>query len=704
MSTAPAPPPKHRRPRAIQACNLCRSKKYKCDGNLPCLYCVKQNADCVFRRAETFGRDAASYSISYVKELEKRLELAESTLRRQQSVGSPQPASTSMNNAMINGGQSEMLFAPGPRPQLLQNQAHPSRPPDEEDGSTAELFEVNAETHAVEFHGNTSSLAFLEVVSEEYGSTPGEEQHMHERRHSVAESASLVTTFHNTAFRNDHAESPRSHEDLNIYFCSYQASLFLDTYFKNLHYALPIIDQRDILTRCEDLWHGRSHLQSRSFKALYFSLMSLGALIRTWTEHSISGMGRFEWSRSLFQKAEAELGRPGALNDLHAIQALVVMAKVCQNELNPNLSYIYLGLATRTALSAGLNRKSPSRERNKTSFVDDLSASKVWWGLYALEVEMSFALGRQDTTGVDGYHNRDIPTIDNSEFAIIPCMLPLSRIMREISVGIYLTKSTMLQKVGTSRRLEQEMDLWLASLPPSIRPGSGRDTFRSKPLSSEIWPKLQTLILKIRYLNVKMILLRPFLVHAAKLAQTQQLVPTLLSAINRCAIAASDTIDIIYDMFDTYDFFRTWWYNVTYVTFAASILLFYAAQDTLAGLIDLDFLSSTDKALGILDVMKDAVVATKVANFIRPIVAQLRERSAGRPDTGSPGKENNPLDLSTNGSLMFDPTANGRIGNDLDLMQISMDFVEDGLWNIDAGFEESFQNDSTWSVSCLSGS
>ena len=101
MSTAPAPPPKHRRPRAIQACNLCRSKKYKCDGNLPCLYCVKQNADCVFRRAETFGRDAASYSISYVKELEKRLELAESTLRRQQSVGSPQPASTSMNNAMI---------------------------------------------------------------------------------------------------------------------------------------------------------------------------------------------------------------------------------------------------------------------------------------------------------------------------------------------------------------------------------------------------------------------------------------------------------------------------------------------------------------------------------------------------------------------------------------------------------------------------
>lgn len=652
---------------------------------------MKQNVDCVFRRPETHGHDAASYSIGYVKQLERRLELAESALLRQPSDTSSPSGPAVMNEPTAGSGLGQMPPVVESQRQPPEDQRNQSRTADEDDGSTAELFEVNAETRAIEFHGNTSSLAFLEVVSEEYGSTPGGKQYVHERRSSVPESASLVTTFHNDAFRTDHAESPQSHEDPNTYFYSYQASMFLDTYFKNLHYVLPIVDQADTLTRCEDLWHGRAHLQSRSFKALYFSLMSLGALTRNWTEHKIYGMGRFEWSRTLFQKAEVELGRPGALNDIHAIQALVIMAKICQNELNPNLSYIYLGLATRTALSSGLNRKAPSYGKLNAGCIDDSSTSKVWWGLYSLDVEMSFALGRQDTTGVDGYHNRDIPAIDDSEYAIIPCMLPLVRIMREISVGIYLTKSSMLHKVGTARRLEHEMDSWLANLPLRIRPTMERDGLISKSLNLENWSKLQTLILKIRYLNVKMILLRPFLVHAAKLAQSQSLVPTLVSAVNRCAMAASDTIDIIYSMFDTYDFFRTWWYNVTYITFSASILLFYAAQNSLAGFTDLDFLASADKALRILDVMNDAVVARKVANFMRPIVAQLRERSAGNDTAASTGKENNPVHLPSTGVFIFDPSADGRVTNDLDFMQISMNFVEGGLWDIDVGFDATYQ-------------
>ncbi|KAK8167908.1 hypothetical protein BKA80DRAFT_265446 [Phyllosticta citrichinensis] len=31
-----------RRPRATQACNLCRQKKYKCEGTVPCSHCKRE--------------------------------------------------------------------------------------------------------------------------------------------------------------------------------------------------------------------------------------------------------------------------------------------------------------------------------------------------------------------------------------------------------------------------------------------------------------------------------------------------------------------------------------------------------------------------------------------------------------------------------------------------------------------------------------
>ncbi|KAF2092948.1 hypothetical protein NA57DRAFT_16021, partial [Rhizodiscina lignyota] len=604
-------PKRPRRPRAIQACNFCRSKKYRCDGNLPCLHCRKHNLDCVFRRPEAHDPEAAAYSISYVKRLERRLELAEAGNRQRQSASdTPNATGDRPDSSAQEAGQQPSPASIFPSP-YSDGQSRQARPSDESDESAAEVVDVNPDTNAIEYHGNTSSLAFLGLVCEEYGSTPGSVRHAHERRSSGLKSPSLVTTFHNNAFRNQKEAQSQSQEEYDEDFYPHQAYMFLDTYFKNIHYIHPIIDQADVLKRCEDLWRGCGNRQPRSFKALYFALLSIGALIRTWTEQKINGMGRFEWSRTLFQKAEVALGRPGALTDIHAIQALFAMAKVCQNELNPNLAYMYLGLAIRTALSGGLNRNHPFHSRNKSVHVDCSTASKVWWGLYSLEVEMSFALGRPDTLGMDDYHNRAMPPVDESEFSIIPCMLPMARIMREVSIGIYLTKDNMQQKIAKAIRLEKELDAWLNTLPQKIRPNMDQDVFSSRPLSPEIWPKLQALVLKIRYLNVRMILLRPFLLHAAKKPQAQPLESELASAINRCVSAAAQTVEIIHATYHAHAFFRTWWYNVTYVTFAASILLFYAAQSSFENYAPLDCLASVDKALEILDVMEDGIVARK---------------------------------------------------------------------------------------------
>lgn len=40
--------PKQKRPRAAQACDRCRVKKYKCDESYPCLHCKSECACSVF--------------------------------------------------------------------------------------------------------------------------------------------------------------------------------------------------------------------------------------------------------------------------------------------------------------------------------------------------------------------------------------------------------------------------------------------------------------------------------------------------------------------------------------------------------------------------------------------------------------------------------------------------------------------------------
>jgi hypothetical protein len=57
-----------------------------------------------------------------------------------------------------------------------------------------------------------------------------------------------------------------------------------------------------------------------------------------------------------------------------------------------------------------------------------------------------------------------------------------------------------------------------------------------------------------------MILLRPFLIHAAKASsQDQPMDKEMVGAVGRCAAAAADTIELIHVTYNKHDFFRTWY-------------------------------------------------------------------------------------------------------------------------------------------------
>ncbi|BCR87969.1 uncharacterized protein ACHE_40533S [Aspergillus chevalieri] len=613
--------PKAKRPRAAQACDRCRVKKYKCDESYPCSHCKKSQVDCKYQGNFRSREDARS--TTYVTDLEKRVEELSSKLRTLESSGAsrPSPQLSQLATALGNKAAAQPITTATPC-SLSQHESTPKDDAtvagDNRDGSAdsaeEEISEFNHHTNGIEFHGSTSSAAFIGHLEKAREPKRPEEQ---SNLRPPDGSYSLISTLHNSSFSPSCATGsvqPEFLQDQNFYFD--QAYAFMNGYFENIHFIHPFIDKDDFIARAHDLWFNRNHQQSLSFIALYLSILSFGALVRVWDEEILNGLTRFDWSRKLFREAQTYLNYLQFSNDLETVQCLYLMAKVCQNELNPNLAYMYLGLAIRTCLSAGFNREVRNPKDQRESWI-----SKTWWGLFSLEIEMSFSVGRPDTLGMDEYHNRSLPERDDSEYAIIPWMVDFAQIIRKVSVQIYHSRFTLQDKLQLALQIEQEMDRWVARLPPRIKPDLHGQPATGGALRDPKWARRQRLVLGIRYYNVKMLLFRPFLSHfTRKLRHTPA---ELEETINKCLDAAMKTIEVIHDIYRIHTFFRCWWYNTTYVMFATTTLLLPMSKLGMCPQ-TLPLASSVEMAVEILESMDESVVARKSVEIILQYLKDFR--------------------------------------------------------------------------------
>ncbi|KAJ9608056.1 hypothetical protein H2200_007044 [Cladophialophora chaetospira] len=579
MQSSP-PGQKRRRPRAARACEFCRAKKYRCDEQAPCSRCKRRDQPCIYKDAD----------------------LARSRFAHHDTVMTP----TSTGHISLE--KSYERRTPGPA-------SH-------NDGSQ-EVSEINPHTLDTEFHGPTSSLAFLAAVQQ----GPHEDTAQHNNG-----AQSLVSAFHNESFSPKTTRS-RLVEDQPPSPTRYhfrQSRFFLDGYFQNLHYIHPIINKADFLSRCEDLWFGRSEGQSLSFVALYYAVMSLGAIIQEWDEEIVEGMGRFEWARAMFHLASDALESTLGHNDLHTVQACIILAKVCQNELNPHLAYLYLGRAVRTALSAGFNRR-PRQRLPPAQPTGHSDIVNTWWGLYSLEVEVSFALGRPDALGLDVFHNQNMPpTNDNTEHCILTPMVEFARIIRKVSISIYMSAYSLSERLANAAQIEPGMDAWIESVPVIIRPSFHGEQVSVMSRETK-WARKQKHTLKLRYFNVKMVLYRPFLIAAAADNVSEM---GLQAAVIKCVSAARDTIQMMHHMYCEVSYFRTWWYNVTYTMYAASILLCYQSRLAVHEETE-DLQRHVSMAVDVLEAMEQHVVAKKAMAVLRDALQHKDRPMAGLPQQAS---------------------------------------------------------------------
>ncbi|KAH2403659.1 hypothetical protein KXV53_001187 [Aspergillus fumigatus] len=626
--SSPTPPQRPKRQRATQACDRCRLKKYKCDELYPCTHCRKNKLECIYQR--NYRQRESDRSASYVIELEAKVEdltaklrLAESKLisnhahptpkvvTRSRPGSAPQASIHATPLSMPPNGTTPRETLPSPND--AQEEAY--------DTVEHEISELNHHTNGIEFHGSSSSAALIGHLQ-----TTREKDRAGERLDSRAPEAgfSLISTLHNSSFSPSCTVGSAQLaplQDHNYYF--EHAHAFINGYFENIHFIHPLIDKEDFYARARDLWFNKTRQPEPSFVALYLSVLSFGSLVRVWDEEKLGGLTRFEWSRKLFSEARMYLNHLHFSNNLDTVQCLYLMAKICQNELNPNLAYMYLGLAVRTCLAVGFNRhvRNP-KDEERSGWI-----SKTWWGIFSLEIEVSFSIGRPDTLGMDEYHNRGLPERDDSEYAIIPWMVDFAQIIRRVSVQIYHSRITLQEKLQAAFDIEADLDKWMARLPDRIRPDVLGHQPSSGALKDPKWARRQRLVLQIRYYNVKMLLFRPFLSYFTRKMRHTPTEPD--ETIAKCLDAAMKTIEVIYNIFRVHTFFRCWWYNTTYVMYATLTLLLPMSELGMRPE-TVPLLRSVDMAVEILEAMDESVVAKKSVEIIKHYLKDLRS-SEPRP-------------------------------------------------------------------------
>ncbi|KAK7696892.1 hypothetical protein SLS64_014096 [Diaporthe eres] len=687
---------KVRRPRAARACNLCRLKKNKCDELYPCTYCRNRNVECVYQGQDSSRR---RYTPEYVRGLEQQVEQLSAQLEAQAAGSTSSVKSGFSAHNQYTNHAAPPSGSPGTSTGLSATPPTTTTTTRARQRGGQEVTAINSHTRNVEFYGSSSSVALLSQVQRGGERSPASSEAgggAAEHSESDAVAAALLSNLHNPAFSPPQLNAPEkgggidgaaggggggttvlsvAEAQLTAMEPAYyrQCSVFLHNFFSTMHYIHPMIDKTSFLERCEVLWSGDKEAmrQHASFVPLYFSILSIGALVGYRDIEPVGGVSNQKWSRRFFNEARARFKELELATDLEMVQTFFFMAKVCQNELNAHWSYFYIGMAVRTALAVGINREpGPNCKRSPAQL---RAEARTWWGIYSLEEELSFAMGRPSGLGSEEYHNRGFPLteftpgfdpsstlLDPPHCAIIEHMVHFSRLIRQVCIDIYLPQNSAARTVELAQHLDQRFDSWLSHLPEPIRPRLVSD--QSSKIGSHkeaMWMKRQKLVLNMRYLNLRILLFGSILLTSTPAERSS--VPGSYECVQKCLDSAKRTIEIIHETYHHQEFFRTWFYNTTYTIFATSIILVYINQEASEAEIE-PLLRLVHMAIEVLETMADeCVVAGKSAKLLQKA---MEKSAAARHERSSERLAATLMAMNGGGEApMLEPTQSGGGGN-----------------------------------------
>lgn len=336
-------------PQRIQiACERCRQRKHKCDGQIPvCSTCQKAGTPCIVVDRLTYRQ----YPRGHVEALERENEL----LRARAADLEAKLASVVP--------QSEHVGTPGPQDDSgiltrtsLDQSSLPSKYVGEASGS---------------FFGKIMQAMLLQS---DYKHEQGPKHNKLRLRVRSDENADSPLS---RCEGSEHCEFPSPEV----------AQKLQEEYFRSRWAMLPFLHKPTFM---ELHFQAVMKLQRRASSTslfLFFAVMCLGAIDARRHDPGLGDIHLLYFATAMHHYLDGLM----RTDDIETVQGLLLVANIAISEAQSVNAWLAAGQAVRLAIDLGLHR--PSEHSNNTLLRTEIR-KRVFWSSYALDCNISFALGR----------------------------------------------------------------------------------------------------------------------------------------------------------------------------------------------------------------------------------------------------------------------------------------------------------------------
>ncbi|KAL3452764.1 fungal-specific transcription factor domain-containing protein [Aspergillus insuetus] len=662
------PDPTTRRPKRRKiavACDECRARKVRCDGVQPvCGPCAKREEYGV--RCYYTGEPEKKRAVkNYITSLENRIKHLESP---------SQVSSLSMPSTRVSGHSSESIspygppsFANAPRSTPFTQRPAQHRAsisslnatihsplgasqitPRSNAASTPETTRsilpqeaarqdltvgVNAMMGAVEeerltqgFFGSSSAASFMRQIKtavDKRVSSPN--QNASESVLGISPSNLLPTQKERQSTVCDYVLPPRK-----------MADSLMEVYWSYVFPLYPLVDSIHLRGEYRRIWTGEPLRSDENMLMctlnVIFALSCQLADFISPAEREASGAAFFSRAKDLLHFNLWDSGSAAL------IQCLLLMAQYLQSTDSAHQCWIVTGLAIRNAQSMGLHL--PQTIAGLQNPQEQQLARKIWHGCVLMDRVISMTFGRPAMISKASCGSVPLPATVDEEYiasasgaeatqpADRPSMmafyaksLELYEILNDVLLSLYKPipeespediydfyfNREPSEGELTIFELDRALTKWTRSLPTHLRGDPS-------PVDGNIIFKRQCVVLRARFLHVRMLLFRPIL---SKYCTAREIASDPLISLHdsfpqrvalQCSIicvkVAQEVIGLIHCNIPTDGTsgpLPAWWYNILYVYTAATVLIAaYLCPAILDEVTEASIATSWDTALEIL--------------------------------------------------------------------------------------------------------
>ncbi|KEF62713.1 uncharacterized protein A1O9_00686 [Exophiala aquamarina CBS 119918] len=679
MLATEGPPHQKKRLGFRKACFNCRKKKHRCDGARPeCSDCRSRGLDCKYERPGTTERAATSErpsSTSFPPDCSANVSGAASSdglvdprvacsgAELQNLLSEPSVHSVPLEDGAVPGNHTavssrEISNGTGPSPAL---QSAASR----------------TTTQPTGFFGESSSFKFVSKIGSGKALGPSMQT-------TPVRSPKIVPT--STPFA---ASEPllQGAEDIRQGLPPQNfANQLVDAYFEHVHRLYPCLHEPSFRSKYENLWTGNR--QDDPTTMVWSAIVNM--VFAYGYEFCAEQRGKDHPEQAaLFVKQARSIvlahvfGSPS----LHIVQALLLLCHYLQGTLELNECWNLAGLMFRSAFGIGLHIDPPTS--GSMAVIEKEERKRVWWACFVLDRTLSMKFGRPPSINMEDAREVDLPLEVDDQYIGEKFPVPRQPYGRPSRLSFFVQTiklSEVIDNILSSlyrdnpRSKRSHQNLWYPDRPQEatklghtvLLDGHLQAFWDAVPTHLKDAPDLrddkdfqsQRLVMRIRYLQMRLLLQRPcFVLFTKKRIKGDYLTQIALASSQVCVAAARETIQLIHQNFHR-RLLNPLWYNLHYVFTSLGVLITVQGLEKAAR-----ELLSSDEDVGILNVGIEFLRSASSHSFLASRYLALLPRREFHPrqknaagqvhdqqkDDNGTGSNNHESNLEEDG-LEYQPT------------------------------------------------